>query len=98
MYSLNYNHIQYQINSVNENMKELNEKSYYEELLDSRIHIWTIDNHREPKHIVLHPNTWQYIGTRLGLHGQYDWTVDNKYRGLKVFRSFDIEENKFEIG
>ena len=98
MYSLEYNHIQYQINSINENMKESNEKSYDEGLLDNTIHHWAIDNHREPKHIVLHPNTWQYVGSQLGLHGQNDWVVENKYKGLKVYKSFDIEENKFEIG
>lgn len=79
-------------------MKELNEKSYYEGLLDSTIHIWVIDNHREPNHIVLHPNTWQYIGSQLGLHGHNDWTAYNKYKGIKIFRSFDVEKNKFEIG
>lgn len=98
MYSLNYNHLLHKINVINENMKELNEKSYYEEELDSRIHIWSLDNHREPNHIVLHPNTWQYIGIQLGLLGHHDWTVDNKYKGLKLFRSFDVDEDKFEIG
>jgi hypothetical protein len=98
MYSIEYNHIQYQINQVSSNIKYSNEKSHYENVLDNTIYHWAIDNHREPKHIVLHPNTWQYIGSQLGLHGQNDWTVENKYKGLKVYKSFDVEENKFEIG
>lgn len=98
MYSLEYNHIQYQINSINENMKESNEKSYYEGLLDNTIHHWVIDNHREPKHIVMHPNTWQYLSSELGMRSNHSLVVHNKYKGYKVFKSFDIEENNFEIG
>jgi len=28
----------------------------------------------------------------------HDYTTNNKYRGYKVIRSFDVDEDKFEIG
>jgi hypothetical protein len=100
MYSLEYNHIQHQINSINENMKELSQKDYLS-TLDNVIYNWAIDNHREPKHIIVHPNTWQYIGSQMGINPSmflHDFTTNNKYRGYKVIRSFDVDEDKFEIG
>lgn len=100
MYSLGYNHIQYQINSINENMKELSQKDYLS-ALDNVIHNWVIENGKEPNHIVIHPNTWQYIGSQMGIEPSmllHDFTTNNKYRGYKVIRSFDVDEDKFEIG
>ena len=100
MYSLEYNHIQYQINQINENMKELSQKDYLS-VLDNVIYNWVIENGKEPNHIVMNPNTWQYIGSQMGINPSmflHDFTTNNKYRGYKVIRSFDVDEDKFEIG
>lgn len=100
MYSLEYNHIQYQINSINENMKELSNEQNYLRIVDDVIYNWVIENGKEPNHIIMHPNTWQYFVSSLAIEGYFAVEVaqESKYRGYKLFRSFDIEENKFEIG
>ena len=100
MYSLGYNHIQHHINSINENMKELNQKDYLS-ALDNVIYNWVIENGKEPNHIVINPNTWQYIVSQMGIESSsllHDYITNNKYRGCKVIRSFDVDEDKFEIG
>jgi hypothetical protein len=85
-------------------MKELSQKDYLS-ALDNVIYNWVIDwvieNGKEPNHIVINPNTWQYIGSQMGIEPSsllYDYTTNNKYRGYKVIRSFDVDEDKFEIG
>lgn len=99
MYSLEYNHMQHQINSTNQNIKDTNYQNNYIYVLDDAIYDWIIKNGREPKHIILNPNTWQYIGSQLGINGNaFELTTNNRYKGYKVLRSFDIEENFFEIG
>ena len=87
--------MQYQINSINENMKE---DQNYMRVVDEVIYNWVMENGKEPNHIVMHPNTWQYLSSELGMRSNHDLVVWNKYKGYKVFKSFDIEENKFEIG
>jgi hypothetical protein len=100
MYSLEYNHIQHQINLINENMKELSQKDYIS-ALDNVIYNWVIENGKEPNHIVMNPNTWQYIGSQMGINASillHSFTTNNKYSGYKVIRSLDVDEYKFLIG
>lgn len=46
MYSLEYNHIQYQINLINENMKE---NQNYMRVVDEVIYNWVRENGKELK-------------------------------------------------
>jgi len=48
------------------NKEELSQKDYLS-TLDNVIYNWVIENGKEPNHIVMNPNTWQYIGSQWGL-------------------------------
>jgi len=81
-------------------MKELSNEQNYMRVVDEVIYNWVRENGKDPKHIIMHPNTWQYFISSLAIQGYLHTVVvqESKYRGYKLFRSFDIEENKFEIG
>ena len=77
-------------------------KDYISEI-DNVIYDWVVNNNKEPIHIIMNPNTWQHLGSQMGINDEYkpylnDFIINNKYRGYEIFRSFDIEENKFILG
>lgn len=75
----------------------------YRMLLDGVIYGWMVNNNREPNHIIMNPNTWQRLGSQMGIDNEYkthltDYTMNNKYKGYNVYRSFDVKENEFILG
>ena len=75
----------------------------YLKILDSAIHEFMVINAKEPNHIVINPNTYQYLVSEMGINDEYrnyihDLTTNNRFRGYRIFRSFDVEESEFTIG
>ena len=71
--------------------------------LNSIIFNWVIEHGKEPNHIVINPNTWQYFVSELSSNDEhiaycYELTNNNKYKGYNIIRSFDVEENRFILG
>lgn len=68
--------------------------------LENQIHNVIMETAREPKLIVMHPQTWADLAKEvIGKDGmainRYDPNM--KYRGIKVLRSLDLLEGEFEI-
>jgi hypothetical protein len=68
--------------------------------LENKIHNVIMETAREPKLIVMHPQTWVDLskevtgkdGMAINRHAPY-----MKYRGIKVLRSLDLLEGEFEM-
>jgi hypothetical protein len=68
--------------------------------LENQIHNVIMETAREPKLIVMHPQTWvDLVKEVTGKDGmainRYDPNM--KYRGIKVLRSLDLLEGEFEM-
>ena len=68
--------------------------------LENQIHNVIMETAREPKFIVMHPQTWvDLVKEVTGKDGIainiYD--PNKKYRGIKVLRSLDLLEGEFEM-
>lgn len=68
--------------------------------LENQIHNVIMETAREPKLIVMHPQTWfDLVKEVTGKYGmainRYDPNM--KYRGIKVLRSLDLLEGEFEM-
>lgn len=68
--------------------------------LENQIHNVIIETAREPKLIVMHPQTWidlvKEVIAKNGIEiNIYD--PNKKYRGIKVLRSLDLLEGEFEM-
>ncbi len=68
--------------------------------LENQIHNVIMETAREPKLIVMHPQTWvDLVKEVTGKDGMainiYD--PNKKYRGIKVLRSLDLLEGEFEM-
>jgi len=68
--------------------------------LENQIHKLIMETAREPKLIVMHPQTWVELAKEVtGKDGMYINRHDPKmkYRGIKVLRSLDLLEGEFEM-
>ena len=68
--------------------------------LENQIHNVIMETAREPKLIVMHPQTWvdlvKEVTAKDGMAiNRYDQNM--KYRGIKVLRSLDLLEGEFEM-
>ena len=68
--------------------------------LENQIYNVIMETAREPKLIVMHPQTWvDRVKEVTGKNGMainiYD--PNKKYRGIKVLRSLDLLEGEFEM-
>jgi hypothetical protein len=68
--------------------------------LENQIHNLIMETAKEPKIIVMHPQTWIKIAKEVtGKEGmainRYDPNM--KYKGIKVLRSLDLLEGEFEM-
>lgn len=68
--------------------------------LENQIHNVIMETAREPKLIVMHPQTWvdlvKEVISKDGMAiNRYDPNM--KYRGIKVLRSLDLLEGEFEM-
>jgi hypothetical protein len=68
--------------------------------LENQIHNVIMETAREPKFIVMHPQTWvdlvKEVIAKDGMAiNRYDQNM--KYRGIKVLRSLDLLEGEFEM-
>ena len=68
--------------------------------LENQIHNVIMETAREPKLIVMHPQTWvdlvKEVTSKDGMAiNIYD--PNKKYRGIKVLRSLDLLEGEFEM-
>lgn len=68
--------------------------------LENQIYNVIMETAREPKLIVMHPQTWvDLVKEVTGKDGMainiYD--PNKKYRGIKVLRSLDLLEGEFEM-
>jgi len=68
--------------------------------LDNQIHNVIMETAREPKLIVMHPQTWVDLAKEVT--GKDGMTINRcdpnmKYRGIKVLRSLDLLEGEFEM-
>jgi hypothetical protein len=68
--------------------------------LENQIHNVIMETAREPKLIVMHPQTWidlvKEVTSKNGMAiNKYDQNM--KYRGIKVLRSLDLLEGEFEM-
>lgn len=68
--------------------------------LENQIHNYIMGTGREPKVIVMHPQTWQDLAKEVtGKDGmainRHDPNM--KYAGIKVLRSLDLLEGEFEM-
>lgn len=68
--------------------------------LENQIHNVIMETAREPKFIVMHPQTWvdlvKEVTAKDGMAiNRYDQNM--KYRGIKVLRSLDLLEGEFEM-
>ena len=68
--------------------------------LESEIQDYIVNNSWEVKLIIMHPKTWQNLKEEIFI-GVFDLinrhSTDLKYRGIRVIRSYDIEEGVFEL-
>jgi len=68
--------------------------------LENQIHNVIMETAREPKIIVMHPQTWQDLAKEItgkdgmAINRHYP---DMRYRGIKVLRSLDLLEGEFKI-
>lgn len=68
--------------------------------LENQIHNLIVETAREPRIIVMHPQTWVDLvkevtrkdGMAINRHDP-----NMKYRGIKVLRSLDLLEGEFEM-
>lgn len=68
--------------------------------LENQIYNVIMETAREPKLIVMHPQTWIDLTKEVfGNNGMYINRYDSnmKYRGIKVIRSLDLLEGEFEM-
>lgn len=68
--------------------------------LENQIHNVIMETAREPKIIVMHPQTWvDLVKEVTGKGGMAINGCDPnmKYRGIKVLRSLDLLEGEFEM-
>ena len=68
--------------------------------LDNQIHNVIMETTRDPKVIVMHPQTWDDLVKEVtGKDGMaiYRYDSNMKYKGIKVLRSLDLLEGEFEI-
>lgn len=68
--------------------------------LENQIHNVIMETGREPKLIVMHPQTWvdlvKEVFWKDGMEiNRFDQNM--KYRGIKVLRSLDLLEGEFEM-
>ena len=68
--------------------------------LENQIHNVIMETAREPKLIVMHPQTWVDLAKEVT--GKDGLTINRcdpnmKYRGIKVLRSLDLLEGEFEM-
>lgn len=68
--------------------------------LENKIHSMIMETAREPKLIVMHPQTWVDLAKEVT--GKDEMVINRhnpnmKYRGIKVLRSFDLLEGEFEM-
>lgn len=68
--------------------------------LENQIHNVIMETAREPRLIVMHPQTWvdlvKEVICKDGMAiNRYDQNM--KYRGIKVLRSLDLLEGEFEM-
>jgi len=68
--------------------------------LENQIHNVIMERAREPKIIVMHPQTWVDLAKEVT--GKDGMTINRcdpnmKYRGIKVLRSLDLLEGEFEM-
>ncbi len=68
--------------------------------LENQIHNVIMESAREPKIIVMHPQTWVDLEKEVtGKDGiainRYDPNM--KYKGIKVLRSLDLLEGEFDM-
>jgi len=81
-------------------LNTLNKIEMIQHKLDNQIHNVIMEIAREPKHIVMHPQTWVDLAKEVtGKDGmainRHDPNM--KYRGIKVIRSLDLLEGEFEM-
>ena len=68
--------------------------------LENQISDVVIQGRRDPKFIVMHPQTWvDLVKEMSGIDGigLNLYTSGMKYKGIKVLRSFDLLEGEFEM-
>ena len=68
--------------------------------LENQIHNVIMETAREPKLIVMHPQTWiDLVKEVTGKDGMAinRYIQNMKYRGIKVLRSLDLLEGEFEM-
>ena len=68
--------------------------------LENQIHNVIMETAREPKFIVMHPQTWvDLVKEVTGKDGMAinRYGTNMKYRGIKVLRSLDLLEGEFEM-
>jgi hypothetical protein len=68
--------------------------------LENQIHSVIMETAREPKVILMHPQTW--VDLEKEVTGRDGMAINRhdpnmKYRGIKVLRSLDLLEGEFEI-
>ena len=68
--------------------------------LENQIHNVIMETAREPKLIVMHPQTWVDLAKEVT--GKDGMTINRcdpnmKYKGIKVLRSLDLLEGEFEM-
>lgn len=68
--------------------------------LENQIHNVIMETAREPRLIVMHPQTW--IDLAKEVTGKDSMAINRhdpniKYRGIRVFRSLDLLEGEFEM-
>ena len=71
-----------------------------QEKLENQIHNLIMETAKEPKLIVMHPQTW--VDLVKEVTSKDDIAINRhdpnmKYRGIKVLRSFDLLEGEFEM-
>ena len=66
-------------------------------LLEEAIYNHLSGKKYEPTLIVVHPRTYRELVAEINQILSFHLGDNLKYRGIKVLRSHDVEENKFEI-
>ena len=68
--------------------------------LEKQIYNVVMETAREPKHIIMHPQTWaDLVEEVIGKYGMAIniYASNREYRGIKVLRSLDLLEGEFEM-
>lgn len=71
-----------------------------QEKLENQVQVLFMETGMEPKIIVMHPVTWEYLVTEV--IEKFSMNISSgdqnmKYRGCKVLRSLDLKEGEYEI-